>query len=117
MIFDLIFFLGGFLLSVLNYFFSGLSFLIPNAVENSIVYLLGFLNYFGGIINVPALLTTISFLAGFYAIWYSVKIALWLYGFIPYIGVKADIPDAGIQAIAQHRNFQNVMKGRDKISR
>lgn len=92
MITDFILVLIGSFIALISGALSLISFVMPQAVFQSISYFIGFLDYASGIINITELMAAIGVLLSFYGIMYSVKIILLIYHAIPFFGKKVDFP-------------------------
>lgn len=74
--------------------FQVIDFVVPDKVEEMIDYFLSPLSYLSGIVNLPALMSVISFLISFFVAWYIVKIVIWTIGMLPF-GKSVNIPKSG----------------------
>lgn len=86
MVVDLIFLIIIIFLSIVGSLLQLIDFLIPEEIADSMALLLSYFNYFEGIFPIFELLNVLSFLVGFFAIWYTVKIIFKLWALIPFIG-------------------------------
>lgn len=59
---------------------STFNFVIPPEIQSGISGILGYLNYFGGVINLSALSAALSFFVGFLTAWWTYKIILSVFG-------------------------------------
>lgn len=78
---------------------AGLLGMIPVVLAQEIIdalaYFSGYLNYVGGIINIPGVLPPLFTLVGFIAAWYSFKLVMWAWHMIPGIGKKDEMHKFG----------------------
>jgi len=107
MIITLLFYLGGLFLSLISTLLATLTFAIPSVFTTAIQGYISYLGYAQGIVPVVAttgysglagsigLLDLFGYALAFLVIWYSVKIILWLFALLPWIGKHVPMPHAG----------------------
>lgn len=80
-------FISGFvaIFSVINYVF-------PVEFQTSVTWFLNHLAYARGVFPVNALLNAVSLYVSFIALFYGLKIALWVFGHTPWIGSSKKFP-------------------------
>lgn len=113
MIPDLIFYIGGTILNLFAFLFGIVQFVLPAEIENAIIYVFDKLNYFRGFVPITDLLNALSILITFFTFWYLIKIFLWLFSLLPWIGKTTEPPD--LKAIRLHNRFKSVLKGKNKF--
>lgn len=93
MIFTPLIYFGGFLMNIFILPFAFLTALVPNGFEQMLVYFFGnsyrFLN---GLFDMMTLYAWIKFFMVLFGLMYFLKITLWFYQFIPFIGKQVELP-------------------------
>lgn len=78
------------ILTGITSFFSSI---VPNQIYSAIDTAISYLGYFNGIFPVDTLIFCIATLATFYTAYYTIKVILWLWGFVPFVGSgNVDLP-------------------------
>lgn len=105
MITDVLLFIVGAIVSVLSGIFSGLSYAIPSVIQNVIGTALGYISYFNGffpiypnssfsgLANTIGIFTIVGYYLQFILVWYLVKLALFVFHMIPWLGKKLEMPN------------------------
>jgi len=105
--------IGGAILAIVVAIFSTLNIQIPQGFIDSINWIVGFFSYGNGIIPMSTLLLCGLWLLGVFILKYKINLFLHtLFPFIPIIGKRVDLPSVSDRAIAQHKQFEQVKKGR-----
>lgn len=92
MLVDTFFFVINLILTGISKAFSALSLALPEEITTSIEYFVSHFAYLSGIVNVQALFSALGFLLTFTALWYTVRIILWIFALTPWIGKDATMP-------------------------
>jgi len=87
MLVDAIYILIGTILNAIAALFGLLNFIVPTQqISNAFVFIFSYLNYLGGIIDIPTAMQILILLASFETIWYLYKLILFLIHAAPVIG-------------------------------
>lgn len=89
MILDILNLVAGTITFALAKAFGVINFAIPDNVETSITYFIGFLGYANGIFPVDTLLQALGTLFLFEFAWYSLKLILFVFALTPWFGKKS----------------------------
>lgn len=87
--------------SILNAFFfifSAISYAVPDEIESSITFLLGYVNIFSGVFPLDTLYSVILAYLSFITLFYGLKVALWVFAHIPFIGSGRKFPSVSSKA-------------------
>lgn len=76
---------------------SAVDFVIPNAISDSVTFFLAHLNYVRGFVDVETLFLAIGTYIIFLGYYQIVKVGLWVYSMLPWIGKKAAMPNTAKQ--------------------
>jgi hypothetical protein len=52
---------------------------IPTNFKDSVAYFAGYLNYAGGLIDIPGVMAALLFFVNFMIAWYTFKVILWVW--------------------------------------
>jgi len=74
------------------YPFRAISNVIPAAIQDGITWFFGFLNYGSGIFPVRTIYAATAFLLGVWVLKYVVRIVLFIFALLPWIGKSVDLP-------------------------
>lgn len=86
MLFDIIILIGSTLIFAFASIFRALNLVIPDTFTDAVEYFVAKLSLISGIVNVDDILTAIGFFLTFTTAWYTIKLVLWTFQFIPFIG-------------------------------
>ena len=86
MLTDLFFTIVSGIFQTLAIVLSVFNWVIPPAFITALLYLLNYLNYFSGVINLPALGIAMDIVIGFDTLFYGYKIVLFLIHLTPWMG-------------------------------
>lgn len=115
MIGDLIVLIGSLILNLIANFLSLIQYTIPPQIITSISALASLLNYFNGIFPIDTLFLCISFLITFYIFWYTIKVFLFAFSLIPWIGSKTELPKENILDLRRSAtNSRNTINLRNR---
>lgn len=113
MIFDIIFILLLIPLNIIVTFLQGItnffSAIVPDSVYNSINLLINYLGMFQGIFPIDTFLACTSTLMIFFGAFYTVKIALWVWSKIPYLGTPDTIAEGNVLDLRSSSNSRNTL--------
>lgn len=108
------------IVTILQGITSVFSTIVPDQVYNSIPTLISYLSYFEGIFPIDTLLFCVYSLAVFYIAYYTVKIILWAWGLVPFLGSsnitlpQTDNHKSSSQTriLTDHHKIRNVLRNR-----
>lgn len=92
MITSIFFYVFAWILNRFAYLFSLLNFALPDSVSTSLNYMLGYFGYLKGVFPVDTLFTVAGIGLTFLLLLYTVKLLLWAYSLIPFIGRHVGLP-------------------------
>ena len=92
MIFDQFIIIGSAFITVIYGLFDIFNLAIPNAITDGVTTFVGYLYMFEGVFPVSSLITSMVFISTVYFFLYVVKIGLWVFAFIPFIGKNNPLP-------------------------
>lgn len=92
MIISAFFYLIAFFITLLSSVFSFISFAIPDEFIQSISYFLGHFNYLRGFLDVDTFFSALGTVLTFLALLQIVKLGLWVWGHMPWVGKHAPLP-------------------------
>lgn len=92
MIVDIFLYLLAFFLGLLSSLLSSISFVLPVQFSNAIGYFLSYFGYLRGWLDIDILFQAIGIYLIFLGSYYLVRILLWVYSHIPFIGKHVDFP-------------------------
>ena len=92
MIFDQFIIIGSAFITVIYSVFGVINLAIPNGISNAVTTFVGYLYMFEGVFPVSSLITSMVFISTVYFFLYVVKIGLWVFAFIPFIGKNNPLP-------------------------
>jgi len=89
---------------ILGRFLSFINFIIPPEIMHSITYFIGHLNYLRGFIDIDTIFKAFGVYLVFIGTLQVVKVGLWVWGHIPFIGKHAELP-----SVTSHADSQTIM--------
>lgn len=92
MILTAIILFGSLMLSLIAQLFSLLNFVIPSQIADSVIYFISFLAYVKPIFPIDTLMQSVGVVLSFYALIYVLKIILWAYAMLPWVGKEIPLP-------------------------
>lgn len=92
MIYNLFFYTLGLLTNAFTALFSVIDYVFPPEFQQSVVFFVNHLAYAKGIFPVNALLNAISLYLSFIALFYGLKVVLWVFAHTPWIGSHKKMP-------------------------
>jgi len=115
MITSILFGIGAWFLSMIATILNALTWTIPSAFTDSITSYISYLGYAQGIVPVVAtpgytglagsigLLTLFGYGLSFITLWYTVKLIIWMFALIPWIGKHVPMPHSGGHSSGEHK--------------
>jgi hypothetical protein len=110
MITSLLFYIIGFFLSLIVWLLNTIKFIIPIEITNGIAYFAGYLVYVRGFIDVDTLVTALGTYLTFLAFYYTIKIGLWLFGHMPWVGKHSEMPKINREIIETNTGGRSNVK-------
>lgn len=86
MLIDIILYLVGSFVALIQGALGLISITIPDQFINSIYFFTAKLSYLEGFLNIPDILSATGWFLTFTTYWYSVKVILWVFGLVPWFG-------------------------------
>ena len=86
MIVDIFYLIVGVIFQGVIFVLSPLQYIIPASFTNAVLYLFGYMSYFGGVIDLGVLASCLQALISFEIVYYIYKIVLFLIHLTPWIG-------------------------------
>jgi len=110
--------IAGLILKLLNFILASLAMLLPTGIVSAYQTAISYANHFSGIFPINQLFAAGIAIMSVWIGMYGIRLFMHtIFPLIPWFGKRVELPEhsASDRAIAQHRNFQRVMKGRDRI--
>jgi len=92
MIVSLLYLAGSMLIGVITAFLQGVNFILPEQIQTSFLFLFRQLNYLRGVMPVQDFVLALSFLISIVFLKYLVKVFLFVYALLPFIGKSVKPP-------------------------
>jgi hypothetical protein len=110
----------GIVIIILNLFglvFGAISYAIPDDVQTSFEWAFAKLGVFQNIFPMDTVTQVLAMILAVWLLLYGLRIFKWLWAHVPWFGSHEKFPGSESAAIAQHRHFEKVMKGKGVHSR
>lgn len=92
MIFSVLIYLGAEIIDGFAKLFSLINFALPDEIIDSISYFLSYLKYMGFVFPINTLMAAFGTVLSFGCMYFTIKIMLWFWQFVPYLGRKVHLP-------------------------
>lgn len=109
MILDTLILLSSSILFVLIQLMQGITFVIPNEINDSVNYILGYFGYIQSIFPVEVAFTALGIYLNFILLYYTFKIAKWVYSILPFFGRVSTMPSIDRENVVDLSNKSNVV--------
>lgn len=110
MISDILLRIAGFIIAIISAVFSSITYVMPTQINDGFVTLAGYAGRWASIFPVDQIFLAIGSLLSLWAFLYTLRLFIWMIRFIP--GNKHIEPPVSDTAIAQHRHFEKILKGK-----
>lgn len=117
MIISAILYIVGAFVTLVSSAFSAISYAIPGNFQTAIHYFFGYLGYLRGVLPIDNILTAMGSFITFLTYWYAIKLILWIYSLVPWIGKTTtlpNIPESNIVDLRPQSSGRNTLDLRKK---
>lgn len=109
MIVSLLFYLITGVLTIILSFLQGItlvfSSIVPNQIYTAIAAAVNYLGFFQGVFPIDTLIFCLSTLAIFFTAFYFVRIGLFVWSLVPFLGTRAELPRDNIVDLRKGKKF------------